>query len=97
MFIRIRVIPATIQHAVVKPDDKMDAAFEYDAATGIIEQVKAKRRRNPQPEPRPHLQLHRMKLNGSLRTNLMRIPSIKEADDERLPSKHHHLPQAGMA
>ncbi|MBQ8667419.1 MAG: hypothetical protein IJ526_11230, partial [Lachnospiraceae bacterium] len=27
-------------HAVVKPDDKMDAAFEYDAETGKIEQVK---------------------------------------------------------
>ena len=27
-------------HAVVKSDDKMDAAFEYDAATGKIEQVK---------------------------------------------------------
>ena len=27
-------------HAVVKSDDKMDAAFEYDAETGKIEQVK---------------------------------------------------------
>ena len=62
-----------------------------------LNRYKARRRRNPKPEPEPHLQLHRMKLNGSLRINLMRIPPIKEADDERLPSKHHHLPQAGMA
>ena len=62
-----------------------------------LNRYKARRRRNPKPEPEPHIQLHRMMLNGSFRTNLMRIPSIKEADDERLPSKHHHLPQAGMA
>ena len=29
-------------HAVVKPDDKMDAAYEYDAETGKIEQVQGK-------------------------------------------------------
>ena len=30
-------------HAVVKPDDKIDAAFEYDAETGKIEQVQGEK------------------------------------------------------
>ena len=32
----------SLGHAVVKPDDKMDAAYEYDAETGKIEQVQGK-------------------------------------------------------
>ena len=35
-------------HAVVKPEDKMDAAFEYDAETGKIEQVQGEKEEKSQ-------------------------------------------------
>ena len=37
----------SLGHAVVKPDDNMDAAYEYDAETGKIEQVQGKTEGKP--------------------------------------------------